>query len=169
MGFLGHVIAANGVHPDPEKIKAMTSWKRSTTIKQSRGFLGLTRYYRRFVKKYAQIASAMTNLLRKVFKWCEAAKLSFENLKKAMTSIPVLSYPDFSKQFEVVTDACVNGVGAILVQEMHPIAFYSCKIFDRMIGASGYIKEMFVITQVMSKWRHYLLGQDSLLELNTEV
>lgn len=53
MGFLGHIIAADGVHPNPEKIKAMVEWTIPKSIKQLRGFLGLTGYYRRFIKNYA--------------------------------------------------------------------------------------------------------------------
>lgn len=75
VGFLGHIIATDGVHPDPEKIQAMLEWKAPKTIKLLRGFLGLTGYYRRFIKNYASIASPMTNLLKKDnFLWTEAAE-----------------------------------------------------------------------------------------------
>lgn len=72
------------IHPDPDnKIKAMVEWKKPTTIKLLRGFLGLTGYYRRFVRNYEQIASALTGMLKKDnFRWSSEAKTSFENLKK---------------------------------------------------------------------------------------
>lgn len=73
IGFLGHIIASDGVHPDPEKVKAMLDWSIPKTIKMLRGFLGLTGYYRRFVKGYAQIAIPMTDLLKKDnFCWNDA-------------------------------------------------------------------------------------------------
>lgn len=159
MGFLGHIIAADGIHPDPEKISAMVNWALPTSLKKLRGFLGLTGYYRRFIKNYAQIASPMTDLLKKdSFLWNQEATDSFELLKKAMVSAPVLAFPDFSQQFVVETDASSSGVGAVLLQLNHPISFYSCKITGRLKAASIYVKEMFAITQAVGKWRHYLLG-----------
>lgn len=148
IGFLGHIISENGVQPDPDKISAMIDWQTPKNLKMLRGFLGLTGYYRRFIKGYAQLAAPMTNLLRKdSFLWSDEATNSFEALKKAMTSAPVLNFLDFSKQFEVETDACNTGIGAVLIQEKHPISFYSSKISGRMAAASVYIKEMYAITQ----------------------
>lgn len=72
-----------------------------------------------------------------------------------MTITHVLNYPNFHKQFVLKTDACADGVGAILIQEKHPLVFYSYKISERMIGASVYIKETFAITQAVNKWSHY--------------
>jgi len=65
VGFLGHIISEKGVHPDPDKVSAMTEWRVPKTIKQLRGFLSLTGYYRRFRKNYTQIVAPMTNLLKK--------------------------------------------------------------------------------------------------------
>lgn len=112
MSFLGHIIAGDGVHPDHEKIKAMVGWLQPKTLKMLRGFLGLTGYYRRFIKEYASIASPMTDLLRKDnFKWGDEATISFERLKAAMVSAPVLGFPDFELEFTVETNACKNGIG----------------------------------------------------------
>lgn len=65
MGFLGHIIAADRVHPDPDKIKAVVEWTISKNLKMLRGFRGLIRYYKRFIRRYAQIAAPMKNLLKK--------------------------------------------------------------------------------------------------------
>lgn len=158
MGFLGHIIASDGIHPDPEKVNAMVDWTIPTTLKKLRGFLGLTGYYRRFIKN-CQTASPMTNLLKKnSFLWNQEATTSFQKLKDAMVSASVLAFPDFSQIFIVETDACNSGVGAVLLQQNHPISFYGCKIIGRLLAASIYVKEMFAITQAVGKWRHYLLG-----------
>lgn len=103
----------------------------------------------------------MTNLLKKdsFFFWSEEATQSFERLKLAMTQAPILQFLDFDKEFTVETDACNSGIGVVLQQEAHPIAFYCSKISGRQCVASIYIKEMFSITQEVAKWRHYLVGR----------
>lgn len=165
MNFLGHIITGKGVEPDPSKISVMVEWPIPKTIKQLRGFLGLIGYYRRFIKRYTEVATPMTDLLKKdSFIWNKKATSSFLSLKEAMTTTPILSYPDFSKQFIVETDACMVGIGAVLLQEKHPIAYYSSKISGRMAGASIYTRKMFVITQAVCKWRHYLLGNHFIIK-----
>lgn len=115
VGFLGHIISGGGVNPNLEKLRAMEEWPIPKTIKQLRGFLGLTGYYRRFIEGYAKIAAPMTELLKKnAFCWCEAEQISFETLKASMLVAPVLAFPDFDKQFVVETDACSIGIGAVL-------------------------------------------------------
>ena len=83
---MGHVIFGHGVSTDPHKIKAMKAWPRPNTLKELRGFLGLTGYYKRFIKGHGMISKALTNLLKKNnFDWGLEADEAFESLKAAMT------------------------------------------------------------------------------------
>ncbi|CAM8982458.1 unnamed protein product [Rhodiola kirilowii] len=87
--YLGHFISGEGMDVDPDKIQAIQQWPKPSTVKQLRGFLGLTGYYRRFILKYAQLAAPLTHLLRKdAFAWDESATAAFEELKIRMATTP---------------------------------------------------------------------------------
>jgi hypothetical protein len=158
--YLGHVISEQGVALDPEKIQAMVDWPRPHSLTTLRSFLGLTGFYRRFVRYYASIAAPLTDLLRSTkFSWNQEAEKAFTTLKNKMITTPVLILPDFTKSFVVETDASAIAIGAILSQEGHPIAFFSKKMCSRMQAASVYVREMFAITESVKKWRQYLIGR----------
>ncbi|TYK14439.1 uncharacterized protein E5676_scaffold186G00980 [Cucumis melo var. makuwa] len=158
--YLGHHISKKGVEADEEKIKSMVSWPRPSDVSELRGFLGLTGYYRRFVKGYSDIATPLTKLLQKnAFKWEEEAETAFVKLKVAMTTIPVLALPDWTLPFTIETDASGSGLGAVLSQRGHPIAFFSQKLSQRAQTKSIYERELMVVVLSVQKWRHYLLGR----------
>jgi hypothetical protein len=134
-------------------------WPTPKTLKALRGFLGLSGYYRKFIKGYASIAHPLTNLLKKdSFKWSVEAQQSLDSLKQAMVNAPVLILPDFSSHFIVQTDASNFAMGAVLLQNDHPLAFYSKVPCPRLAKASTYIRELHAITSAVKRWRQYLLG-----------
>ncbi|GJU76554.1 ty3-gypsy retrotransposon protein [Tanacetum coccineum] len=158
--FLGHIISAAGVSIDPAKVEAIQTWPEPKTIKQLRGFLGLASYYRRFVQGFASISSPLSNLLRKdAFIWDDKARTAFSKLKIALLSTPVLALPNFEEPFTIYTDASGVGIGAVLLQHGHPLAYFSKIMCLRMQKASTYIRELYAITEAVRKWRQYLLGR----------
>ena len=109
--------------------------------------------------------------------WTPSTQTAFEALKQALTSAPVLALPDFRLPFTVETDASAIGMGAVLSQQGHPIAFFSKPFSQKMLRASTYVRELFAITTAVKTWRQYLLGHSftiltdhqSLKELMTQV
>uniref|UniRef100_A0A0D3C3B2 Reverse transcriptase domain-containing protein n=1 Tax=Brassica oleracea var. oleracea TaxID=109376 RepID=A0A0D3C3B2_BRAOL len=157
--YLGHLISGDGVKVDNTKIKAMLDWPSPTTITELRGFLGLTGYYRKFVKDYGIIAKPLTNLLKKgKFEWSSPAEEAFNNLKTVMTTTPTLALPDFSTPFIIQTDASGEGIGAVLTQQGRPIAYMSRSLGVQKQSWSTYAREMLAIVIAVCTWRPYLLG-----------
>ncbi|KAJ3696419.1 hypothetical protein LUZ61_000124 [Rhynchospora tenuis] len=162
--YLGHIISPQGVATDPSKIETMLNWPIPKTVKALRGFLGLTGYYRKFVKDYGSISKPLTDLTRKnAFLWNPQAQLAFERLKKAMSEAPVLALPDYAKQFIIETDASALGMGAVLMQDNKPLAFLSKSFGVKNQGLSTYEKEFMALLTAVKKWRHYLLGQSFII------
>ncbi|KAA0032164.1 transposon Tf2-1 polyprotein isoform X1 [Cucumis melo var. makuwa] len=157
--YLGHIISGEGVEVDSKKIKAVADWPCPTNIREVRGFLGLTGYYRRFVQHYGSIAAPLTQLLKKGgFKWNEESKESFLKLKSAMMSLPTLALPNFALPFEIETDASGFRVGAVLIQSKRPIAFYSHTLSMRDRARPVYERELMAVVLSVQRWRPYLLG-----------
>jgi hypothetical protein len=157
--YLGHLISQHGVRADPSKLDAMVSWPIPRSIKALRGFLGLTGYYRKFIRHYGLLAAPLSNLLKKnSFVWTSEATQAFEALKLAVTSPPVLRLPDFSLPFVIECDASGTGMGAVLMQEGRPLAFLSKALKGRTLLLSTYEKELLALVTAVQKWRPYLMG-----------
>ncbi|CAM8902824.1 unnamed protein product [Rhodiola kirilowii] len=157
--YLGHVISGKGVEVDLEKIKAIIEWPVPTNVKQLRGFLGLTGYYRKFVAYYGRLAAPLTQLLQKdAFLWSPESQLAFANLQHALTTTPILALPNFKDRFEVQTDASSKGIGAVLSQQGKPIAYFSKQLMATLQASSTYHRDLYAAVTAIVKWRQYLLG-----------
>jgi hypothetical protein len=124
--YLGHIIIGQGVATSPSKIEAIQRWHTPKSLTQLESFLSLTGYYRRFIQGYAAICRPLYDLLKKdAFNWQQVHSQAFQTLKDKMSSTPVLALPDFTMPFILETDASGAGIGAVLMQQGMPIAFYS--------------------------------------------
>lgn len=178
ISYLGHIISDHGIATDPAKILVVKEWPIPTSTKELRGFLGLAGFYRKFVRHFGMISRPLTDLLKKntVFVWTSEHQQAFELLKDALSSAPVLALPDFSAPFCIYTDACKTGIGAVLMQKGHPLAFLSKALGPKNQGLSAYEKEYLAIIIAVGHWRSYLqlaefqifTDHQSLVQLNEQ-
>lgn len=156
--YLGHVISAQGVSTDPTKIQVIEQWSTPTSAKELRNFLGLAGFYRKFVCHFGILSRPLFNLLKKheLFIWTPEHQTAFELLKTTLITAPVLALPDFTKPFCIYINACQYGIGVVLMQQGHPLAFLSRAFGPRNQGLSTYEKEYLAIILAVSHLRSYL-------------
>ena len=171
--FLGHTVGNGQVALQEAKIKAIADFPCPSTKKQVRAFLGLAGYYRRFVPHFAEKAAALTDCIRKQhpdkIKWTASLETSFNSLKTALMSHPVLHCPDEQLKFVLQTDASARGIGAVLSQRLnngdeHPIAYYSRKLLSRETKYSSIEKECLAIVSALQHFAVYLVGRHFTVE-----
>ena len=162
--FVGHLVGEYGIKMMPGKVEKVQNWLVPKDVKDVRGFLGLAGYYRRFIKNFAQMALPMTKLTCKAtkFEWKEEQQRSFDQLKEALTTAPVLCKPDYTKEWVLEVDASDLAVGAILSQEaegeVHPVYYWSRQLGKAERNYSTTDRECLAVVAACKKFRPYILG-----------
>jgi hypothetical protein len=158
--FLGHIISNEGISVDPAKVKEIVAWSIPTIVTEVRSFLGLAGYYQRFIEGFSKIAKSITSLLdkEKEFKWDEKYQDSFDQLTKRLMSPPVLVMPDLQKGFDIYCDACGQGLGHVLMQEGHVIAYTSRQLRKHELNYPTHDLELAAVVHALKIWRHYIMG-----------
>ena len=158
VSFLGYVVTPQGIEVDSSKVDAIQSWPQPTTVTQVRSFLGLAGFYRRFVRDFSSIAAPLHELTKKgaPFAWGAPQDEAFNTLKERLTHAPLLQLPDFDKVFELECDASGLGLGAVLLQDHKPIAYFSEKLSGAALNYSTYDKELYALVRTLQTWQHYL-------------
>lgn len=170
--FLGHIISEEGIRTDPFKIEKIKIWPTPKTIKEAQSFLGLSGYYRRFIKDYSRIAGPIMNFINKKDDWEAKQDEAFEQLKKCLINAPILIHPiwDEGYQFVVHTDACGSALGYVL-EQLDPqgklrgvVAYGSKKLIGSQLNYSIYDREFLAVVEALKTWRYYLLNRHFILK-----
>ena len=165
--YLGHLITPRGLLPNPNKVRAVTDYPVPASVTQVRQFVGLTSYYRRFIRNFAKLAGPLHRLTQKdvAFHWSSECQEAFEVLKKRLVEAPVLVYPDFTTGFVLETDASYQGLGAVLSQKLkdhllHPVAFASRALAKPEKNYAVTELETLAVVWAVKHFRAYLYGHD---------
>ncbi len=185
LSYLGFVVSPGHVKVDPKKVEAVSAWPTPQSVHEVRSFLGLANFFRRFIKGFGAMAAPLTALLRQPKKgkggvaktkpvklpadWTPRCDEAFQQIKDALTSAPVLRLPDMTPKpggkvgellhpFTVVADACKQGVGAVLLQQGHPVAFESRQFTSTERNYHTGEQELLALVFALEKFRHYVLG-----------
>jgi ribonuclease HI len=160
VAFLGHVISARGIAVDPSKLKDVLNWMPPMNASEICSFLGLAGYYHRFIKDFSKIAKPMTRLLEKNknIDWTDECQVSIEELKKRLTSTPVLTLPDITKKFDIYCDASRQGLGCVLMQEGQVVCYACRQLRKHEENYPTHDLELAAVVHALKIWRHYLIG-----------
>ena len=163
--YLGHIVSKDGLHPDESKVNAVQNFPVPQDLTQLRSFLGLIGYYRKFVQDFSLHAEPLYRLSKKnvPYTWGPEQEKAFSYMKNALTSSPVLQFPDFSLPFYIQSDASDKGFGAVLGQMRNGsevvVAYASKAIAPNEANWSTIEKEAYAIVWSVKYFRHYLYGR----------
>lgn len=162
--YLGHLVDENGIHTDPENVRAISDMSEPNNVTELRRFTGMISWYRRFISDCSTISQPLNKLLRKKqrWEWGREQANAFSILKEKLVSAPVLVAPDFSRPFVLQTDASNAGLGAVLTQHLSNqdvvIAYTSRALNKSEINNSTTKKECLAVVWAIAKFRYYLEG-----------
>ena len=174
--YIGHIVSAEGMQADPDKIDKVKNWPIPTNPEQVRSFLGFVGYYRKFIQNFSRIARPLIDVMatgKKTkgkqqnspkWKWGNEQTAAFEALKEKLITPPILGYPDFSRPFELHTDACGTGLGAVLYQSQDGhnkvIAYASRGLSKSEKNYPAHKLEFLALKwAITEKFSDYLMGQ----------
>ena len=161
VSFLRHIVSGEGIRVDPKKIEVISEWKPPRNVTEVRSFLRLAGYYRRFVKRFSITTALMTRLLQKnvKFEWTEKCQACFEKLKAFLIEALVLTQLTYGKEYVIFSDASLNGLGCVLMQEGKVVAYASRQLNPHEKNYPTHDMELVAIVFALKIWRHYLYGK----------
>ena len=159
--YLGYNISRDGIRPSQSKVKAILQIEKPKTRKQLRRFIGMVNYYRDMWPQRSHFLSPLSSLtsVKVKWKWLPEHQEAFDQLKALIAKETLLTFPDFSKEFEIHTDASKLQLGACISQDGKPVAFYSRKLNHAQTRYTTTERELLSIVETLKEFRNILLGQ----------
>ena len=173
--YLGFIVTPRHIEMDQSKIEDVVNWDQPTMVKGIQGLLGTVNFYRQFIEGFAEIVKLLIDMTKKgkKFEWTTEAEESFQKLKKAMTTTPVLRLLDPDRPYRVITNTSDYTYAGILEQQdndtrWHPVVFLSKKMTPMEENYDIHDKELLAIIRATEFWRHLLEGARHLFEIWTD-
>ena len=154
-------MSASGVSVDPKKVKAVMSWERPKLVFEIPSFLGLAGYYKRFIEYFSRLAAPMTRLTRKwvKFEWNDLCEKAFQELKRRLTSAPILIVLEQGRRYMVYCDASRDRLGCVLIQSERVVAYGSRQLKNHEQNYPTHDLELAAVVFALKILRHYLYGE----------
>ena len=161
MEYLGYQLTRDGIQPQPKKVEAILRIAPPKNKRQLRHFLGMVNFYRDVWRRRSHLMAPLTGLVSKTtpFIWEKAQQDAFDEIKRVISKETLLTFPDFNKEFHIYTDASDYQLGAVIMQEDKPIAFYSRKLNSAQRNYTTGEQELLSIVETLKEFRNILLGQ----------
>jgi RNase H-like domain found in reverse transcriptase/Reverse transcriptase (RNA-dependent DNA polymerase)/Integrase zinc binding domain len=159
--YLGYWLSRQGVQPQPKKVEAIMRLQPPKNAKQLRHFLGMVNFYRDMWRRRSHLLAPLTQLVnkKKDYKWGPEQQKSFDEIKAVISKETLLAFPDFTKEFHIYTDVSDYQLGAVIMQDNRPLAFYSRKMTDTQQGYTTGEQELLSIVETLKEFKNILLGQ----------
>ena len=166
--YLGYWLTRDGIQPQPKKVEAILRLQAPKIKRQLRHFLGMVNHYRDVWRKRSHILAPLTALTSKdvPYTWGEEQQKALEEMKRVMSLETLLTFPDFTKPFHIYTDASKYQLGAVIVQDDKPIAFYSRKMRTTQQQYTTGEQELLSIVETLKEFKNILLGQQLIVHTN---
>lgn len=161
LDYLGYWLTREGIQPQPKKVEAILRLSPPKTKRQLRHFLGMINYYRDMWKRRSHYSAPLTGMISKdvKFQWGLEQQQAFDRIKKVISRETLLTFPDFNKEFHIYTDASDYQLGAVIMQENKPLAFYSRKLNGAQRRYTTGEQELLSIVETLKEFKNILLGQ----------
>jgi hypothetical protein len=166
--YLGYIVGNGQLKIDPTKIEVIVKWPKPTTAIEVRSLLGLVQYWRKSIANFSYIATPLHALtsFKHVFQWGGKQEKAFKTLKEKIRTTPVLAMLDLQQPFEIQTDASGYAMVTFLMHCGKPICYHYETFTQAVINYPTYDKDLYVLVQSVKKWKHYLLGNETIIHID---
>ena len=167
VSYLGHVISSEGLSPDPEKVRAITEMPPPTDVRGVQRLLGMVTYLSRFMPQLSSICEPLRRLTDddSKFEWLDIHSEAMDTLKRVITKAPVLKHYDEDKEVCIECDCSDVGIGAVITQDDHPVAYASRALTSTERNYAQIEKECLSIVFATEKFEQYILGKNDVVVL----